>query len=65
VVAQIHGTYRRYCGMTPERVREWLGADSMGRFHATFVDGRFPCPKTGDGPAAWNARGVGSRVAML
>jgi hypothetical protein len=64
VVAQVHGTYRRYCGVPPERVREWLGADSMGRFHATFVGGRFPCPNAGNGPAAWNAHGVGRRVAM-
>jgi hypothetical protein len=42
-IAEIDGRHRAYCGLPAGLIDAWLGARSMGRFHAAHLAGRHDC----------------------
>jgi threonine dehydrogenase-like Zn-dependent dehydrogenase len=42
-IAEIDGRHRAYCDLPAGLIDAWLGARSMGRFHAAHLAGRHDC----------------------
>jgi len=43
VVVRLNGTYYHYCGVPARVVRDWFGAESMGRYFNGAIKGRYDC----------------------
>ena len=48
-IAVVGGRARAYCGVTRERVDDWLAAPSMGRYHAERIEPSHRCDEAASG----------------